>query len=336
VALPFELVRVWRAAITLTIVLAFLVLGGLKVAEQYLLRPLFVGLAALLHKVWFVGGTLSKGVLAVEHTIAHWLAAGTLATEGPVVNLLNGLAAVVATLALTLYYIGLEAYKGLSALWHVSVPAFTHAVVRPVARIAHGAVAVEHALERELHRDFGLARRYTHAVELEAAHALRAALHALRHSVAVGLERPLHWTEREVRAAEAEIARLWRLVRHGTIALPLALAGAFVLSALRRFGLGWLRCSNVNRVGRALCGFPVQLFEELLAAAVDAFVVTDLCLIVGLMTSAARALAGVFDEITATISGLISCTGSDRPGPLAVASEAPPPAAGLVTLSGLP
>lgn len=312
--MAITLVRVWRAGITLSVVLAFIVVMGLKLAEQYLLRPLLNGLASALSHVWVIGGRLSHAVLNIEHNIAHWLAEGALATEGPVINLLNGLAAIVAVFVLAFYWLALEAYKGFRMLWHVSVPAFTHAVVRPVLRLARGVASVEHWLVRELHHDYGLLRRYIHAVELEATRALRAAVHAFHRAVAVSIDRPLHWTERELRTAEGRISRLWRYVRSINGALLGLLSGAFVLSQLARFGLGWLRCRNVKRVGRALCGFPVQALEDLLGGALEILVFADLCELTRLVAAAATAIRPVLVDLVA-IEGAALCNGQHQAPP---------------------
>ena len=67
------------------------------------------------------------------------------------------------------------------------------------------------------------------------------------------------------RAAENEIARLWKWTR----AHPLGLAGAALTAAvaatLAKLGASWIRCSNWRKAGRSVCGMDASLLESLLA-----------------------------------------------------------------------
>ena len=52
---------------------------------------------------------------------------------------------------------------------------------------------------------------------------------------------------------------------------PAALAGVFVGSILSLAGMTWLRCGNVRRVGRAVCGLNANTLEGLLAGLLSIF-----------------------------------------------------------------
>lgn len=67
------------------------------------------------------------------------------------------------------------------------------------------------------------------------------------------------------RALSDELARLWKWAhrRGGVIAAGIGL-GALAY-ALGRLGLGWLRCSNVKRAGKRVCGMDHSLLESMLA-----------------------------------------------------------------------
>lgn len=52
---------------------------------------------------------------------------------------------------------------------------------------------------------------------------------------------------------------------------PAALAGVFIGSVLSLTGLTWLRCGNVGRTGRALCGLNANVLEGLLAGLLSIF-----------------------------------------------------------------
>jgi len=67
--------------------------------------------------------------------------------------------------------------------------------------------------------------------------------------------------------------KLDKLARTLTPAGILGLTAAAVLSGL---GLGWLKCSNVNKVGKRLCGLNANTIEQLLAGLVVVFGTLDL------------------------------------------------------------
>lgn len=103
----------------------------------------------------------------------------------------------------------------------------------------------------------------------------------------IALSRFSKWTRAQLRALEAQIAHAGAAVLPwpGTIsgeawerirglgrrvakiergALPYLAAGVFV-ATLARFGLGWLRCRNVKKVGRSVCGTHPDLLDAILA-----------------------------------------------------------------------
>jgi hypothetical protein len=132
--------------------------------------------------------------------------------------------------------------------------------------------------------------------------------------------------------AEGEAAKALRIAKEAlnkfSIGSIVGLIGATIFT---EFGLGWLRCAAVGRIGRALCGLG-GLIENLFLDVVDVMLVSELCEIITLMTKGADEAAGFFDWIITTVDQLISCQKSDRPAAWTVTYYAPPPSAGLVTL----
>ena len=66
----------------------------------------------------------------------------------------------------------------------------------------------------------------------------------------------------DLRDAWARVSRRLGKLERGV--LPYIASGVFV-ATLARFGLGWLRCDNVKRVGRGVCRLDAGQFDELLA-----------------------------------------------------------------------
>lgn len=93
-------------------------------------------------------------------------------------------------------------------------------------------------------------------------HALEAQVSRVAHAIPHALPSPFPRIGRLEREAEAQAGRLSRLEK-----LSLSAAGAAVtLAALKRFGLGWLRCNNVGRLGKRACSLDTDLLESLLGA----------------------------------------------------------------------
>lgn len=114
---------------------------------------------------------------------------------------------------------------------------------RPLVKVIHEQAAVAQALPTIIFRT--LPQTITKAV-------------AVPGSVVRGIDETLKET----------VARLNRLARILTPAGILGLVGAAVFA---HFGLGWLKCSNVNKVGKKVCGMDHNVLEGLLAGLLALF-----------------------------------------------------------------
>lgn len=118
------------------------------------------------------------------------------------------------------------------------------------------------------------------------------------------------------RAIEQQAIRAFELAKGAWRVAAVGAVTAAVAVALQRLGLGWVKCRNVGRVGRSLCGFPSGLLDGLLEGAIDVLVVADLCELVSLMSRAAREFEGPLLTIVGTADALIGCRGATKPAPL--------------------
>lgn len=100
------------------------------------------------------------------------------------------------------------------------------------------------------------------ALKAAVAAAVAAALHAKHYAVSVGhaIPNPFPRIRRAEKRLDNQAKRLTKLER-ATIGTA---AAAVTLTALKRIGLGWLKCEKVNRTGKALCGMDPRTFESLL------------------------------------------------------------------------
>ena len=71
---------------------------------------------------------------------------------------------------------------------------------------------------------------------------------------------------------EGQVGRLWDWTRGNLGKLTGAIGLAGVAAGLLRLGLGWLKCNNVEKTARQICGMDTNLLESLLA---DALVVAS-------------------------------------------------------------
>jgi hypothetical protein len=78
------------------------------------------------------------------------------------------------------------------------------------------------------------------------------------------------WVEGRLKPIEDEIGRLGKITATG------ALVGIAAGTVLRVLDLGWLKCRNVSRVGKELCGMNVKTLESLLTGLAALFVTFSL------------------------------------------------------------
>lgn len=141
-------------------------------------------------------------------------------------------------------------------------------------------------------------------------------------------------------AITAELPRVWRGVDDAktdadkalrtakdalnkfSVAGIIGLIGATIFT---RFGLGWLRCSGVGRVGRSLCGLG-GLIEELFAAALVGLTFGNVCEILTLAIGYIDDAQPLFAFMLDATEELLGCQKVARPPALTFTSYAGPSA----------
>jgi hypothetical protein len=121
----------------------------------------------------------------------------------------------------------------------------THTVVKPLTKTVTIVKGTSATVTKQL-----TAR--TRALEAKVARLS----HAAGHAIASPFPR--------IGRLEREVANQGRRIKSAEKALALGASAALVWTALRRLGLGWLRCSNVTKTGKAVCGMDARLLESLL------------------------------------------------------------------------
>ena len=194
-------------------------------------------------------GPLASALRYVHKQTDHFLAEGMLACEKATVyllvqmrNLLVWAVRETADLAeATAHALGMQRL--------VNVPDIVNALLAPlrsaIAQLRRTAIALDHQIEAT----FGRARRGIDALTKPVTKTLPKAIRNV--GARVGrIERTY--------ASKKWWAKHWESVLGGTVAV-----GIFT-AALSRLGLRWLRCSNVKKAGKGICGMDSSLLEDLL------------------------------------------------------------------------
>lgn len=258
-----------EAAIALTLVLTCLVsLGFLWVWRATLKQLLYIAADTFDRAAINVGfktihflGPVSSFLRFVAERVDYLLASAVHATEGGIVFFWNLLAAQVNALAAFVGDLTETVEHALERTTTVTIPqTITNVTKTTIQRIgitrAYADRIVTRAVATVTH-EVGVLRG-----DLTAA---RDALGALRHRVAK--------------------------LEHGALVAAAAGTAAF---ALARLGLGWIRCRNVSKVGRRVCGMDPLELEALLAGSVVLFATLDI-----------RTFAREMQDVTEEVSGLV-------------------------------
>jgi len=194
----------------------------------------------------------------------------------------------------------------------VKLPGLTKAQIRAAVAVAIPGVILRDANLLEW------LRKHLKALERAAAGAAGAALGDV-----------LHWERgvggrlnRDLTGVRHRIGRLEKL-------LTASGAAALVVAGLAKLGLQWVRCSRVGQVGKALCGAPQSVIDNLLSLLVDVFVVTNICEVIGLLEKAADEFSPLLNEFVSVVDGAL-CHGDYQAAPgLGVPALNYPPSLGM-------
>ncbi len=186
----------------------------------------------------------------INTNVQKFLSASVAMAEKSFVRLLNivvepYLLIVGVTLAL-----GLTAYEGFEALWHAvthTAPSVARDTLwRPTVR------AIQHSLQSIDARIRSLA----HQMQALAAHVAHIAA-SIPHAIPQVIPRLGRLEKTAV-----DYTRLYKWMKRNATKI---LVGGALATALARIGLGWIRCRNMSRVGKRVCGVNPSWIDEFLA-----------------------------------------------------------------------
>lgn len=264
-----------EALAALMISLAFLALICANAAYRSTFGLLLDQIVKLLNAVklpGFLGGVhllgfAANAVDAANHAILHAIGQGIQATQWAWHKNIRWLTYVFQETAEAIAYTAEETRNALHFLRHYAIPLAVGVALGPTAAIvallrkqvlalakdaAHVATSIVHEVPKVIQRVEHVATTVTRTVYVTVPAAVAAA-------VAIPFPR-IGTLEREAQSARSNIAKLRRTLTVSGIA-------GLVAAAVGALGFGWVRCSRVGRLGKAVCGMNENLLESLLAGA---------------------------------------------------------------------
>lgn len=295
----------------LALIAILLCIGALilKAGVAYWLRPLLNGIAWVLGHLnvntWKIkiniGSWLAKQVLKLEHIVEHYL--------GRVADAMAGTSNVLFHHAGALMRLAWTQLEGLAADVVWSFQQFRKYVVPKLVKALMltyiGEALLGKKLLKWIAREIGAlvskALRYVyrklHSVETRVFKLTRVVAHAgavaIPHAIP-GLRAEIISLKRLFRSALRWWHKLRWLVALGSIA-------ALTAAVLKKAGLRWLTCRNVNKTGKAICRMPPGLINVLLGEALGVLVITDIC-------DTVRLIEGVAERFEPVVRGLVVAT----------------------------
>jgi hypothetical protein len=235
----------------------YFVAWGLVFVMDAVVRAFFGTATGAISWIPYAGKVLSTPLLAIEHKLTSYLGGLEAHFDAQMAARWHALASLVTQLAYDT--------KAAAILdWNIArklATSFGNTVITQVVGGVHKIVKV---VQSEVHTVTRTVVRVEKIVGTKADAAVARAVGVLEGEIGHVID----WTIPRLRARERSLSdslgRLWHRVRANEGRLALGAAVALVVTALGRLGLGWIRCRNVTKVGRRICGLDPSQIEGLL------------------------------------------------------------------------
>ena len=255
------------------------------------------------HWIPYVGHALETAGRAIEHEVQAQKAAEALSAQPALVRFTAGLAHVFEEQAIAQYDLAQHTFAAFEILTGHTIPTASRGAAAGARSAAQQAKAQTRAQAQAQARTASKFAHRTMTVAATADAALALAHHALSRAQAIALPHALPWVDRRVGAVEGKIDRLWKRFRGIPFDLTVGAVGAIALGFLVRNGMGWLRCRNVGKVGKSLCGLPTRWLDDLLSLVTDFAIVSNICIVIPWLERA-------FSEVAAPLVALLTKAGA--------------------------
>lgn len=309
--------------VALTVIALFVVALGLTQASIYIVDMLTNFVKRTVGKIPIIGPRIGKKAMQLNRIVRHYAGLAAARVErlmaaffrdvaGIVVEFANEIAAISAALA--------------TAIW-----ASTARVSAPVRRL------IETAIRKAVRLIPGTVKR----VVIRETRVIRTTVRQVTRVVVRGGKVTTRFVRgtipRWVRQLRKRVTTLERgharqAKRLTTLERKFALSPftARVNTALGRLGLGWLRCSPVNRLGRSICRGGTGWLDALLSNIVPVLFLADVCTLARVIEGGAHAAEPLLRTMIDVAEEPLQCYGLEPAPPLPLNTTAlPSPAAPL-------
>lgn len=249
------------------LIFSFAVLAGYFLAFGFIfcmdaiVRAFFGTVTGPVGWIPFAGKVITAPLVAIEHKLTSFLGGLEAHFEHQMATRWHAFASVVEQLAIDARAAAVfdwQIARKLATLWGNAV-------------VAHISGAVHHAIRVVRSEVHTITRTVVRVEKIAGAKADRYIVHKV--GVLAGeLEHVIEWTIPGLRAREralgGSLGRLWHRVRARETRIGATAAAALVAAALARLGMGALRCKNVNRVAKNICGMNPAALDALLAGTI--------------------------------------------------------------------
>lgn len=321
---------------------------GVIAAVVELVRALFGTVDGIVGWIPYANRVIQKPLHAIEHKVVNGMLQVEHHLDARVADYWHNFANVYASIGHEIYGLAVADAQFYYAIFHK----YALPVLAPRVHYAERAAARAQAQADRAHaKAQATAQAQAHAQRYAIPHAINAGTLPLErelHGIEAGVRTWERWAEHAIdttiphdiaavreRAQSLENGAIntFRWIRTHPASLATAAFAGAVAVALRRLGLGWLRCGNVKGVGKALCGLSRDLIESLLADAIDAFLITNLCDFIMLLSFTAKEFEPLLLAFVDVEDVLIGCNGATKPAPLPLRAAALPPVTGFAALA---
>jgi hypothetical protein len=260
------------------LIILVVALGILLLADA-IVRALFQVGATLVGWVPWLGGKAKKSLHVIEQRINNYMSDAIAGVSASVSWSWHLLAQTVAWIGTTIVH---SAERIAELNWYVtkkfSLPFFAERITRGLVNARLARELIDALTKRQApwaralaHPESGpiaagaTAKTTPLAREIAKLRAWTVArVRVVSHAIAVDIPHGIAGLRARDLALGKRLDRLWKRVRAHEKALVGAAFVAATAVALRRLGLGWIRCSNWRKIGRAGCRLDADALESLL------------------------------------------------------------------------
>lgn len=243
----------------------FLVL--LRFGAVTLIGGLLRWLAHLVSWVPFVGGLTEDGINAGINAVDEALGAAVAASTGLASSMIHDAWKLTVWVGDTIADLATSTAHAVTTIVTSTIPNAVHAITHPITLTVAEIEARIGRVERHALADVRNAIRAVKAATAGALVLVTNRIRAAEHSIASTLPAELGRVETDIRGwTSKQLRRLTRRMSAVEEAIGLTALTGLIVTVIAR-ELPWIRCPNVGRAAKSLCGMPVNSLEKLLGEA---------------------------------------------------------------------